>query len=504
MFSFAVDYATPSALESERDRQQLGLTACRTRPVRFHGRVTDGVLSLRMALQALGAVVWSQDSWATELEHQFAVLDPVITVHPDQIFFEAFSQDQSACGIVVVDRAIFDTEGEVTHGTTNVDFTGWLWAALGEMRTGRETWLRIEPGGFEVRTQGGGWRYETKVDVPDEWVRGFLQLQGAMALPGTRLRCRPVDLLAAIRFLSFNKARVSPRALRFELPPNEDARMVLEPFEHTIRLKGAGHQSESLRRIRTWGRRRLKLLEPLLPSADSVEIFLKGRALPTFYAVQLPGVTFLLGLTGWSSQRWTGSGSFDRLVADTGTDESLVQSALEKLRSRIRYPVAGLADDLGVRPEVASKLLAVLCQRGRAMYDLQRAEYRHRELFESPPDPARLFPPDPRREAAGRILADQQVKVERCEIRETRKQRRLKTPEGKVTVDTVVRDWVICGTVCGQPESSTEIVLDDNGRIIFGRCVCPFFDHNLMNAGPCEHMLALRIASDEQRQQHDT
>ena len=178
--------------------------------MKFHARVRRQAFPLRLTLQALGELVWSDDSWMSAEEYQFAVLDPVITVHPDRVFFEAFSQDQSAYGCVIVDRELFEDEGEVTTGTTNVDFTAWLWAALGEMRSRRNTWFRIEPAGFEVASVGAGGRFEAKVELPDHWVRGFLQLQAAMALPGTRVVCRPVDILAAIRFLRYTKAKISP------------------------------------------------------------------------------------------------------------------------------------------------------------------------------------------------------------------------------------------------------------------------------------------------------
>ena len=65
-----------------------------------------------------------------------------------------------------------------------------------------------------MRTAGAGGRFERKVDVPESWVRGFLQLQAAMGLPGTRLDVQPIDLLAALRYLRYTKARVSPRALK--------------------------------------------------------------------------------------------------------------------------------------------------------------------------------------------------------------------------------------------------------------------------------------------------
>ena len=39
----AIDYATPSVLESERDRALLGISANARRPVRFQGRVTRNI-----------------------------------------------------------------------------------------------------------------------------------------------------------------------------------------------------------------------------------------------------------------------------------------------------------------------------------------------------------------------------------------------------------------------------------------------------------------------------
>src|SRR6267154_4252325 len=171
MIPVAVDYATPSVFESNRDRALIGMAANARRPLRFNGRVIRNVPLLRFALRALGEVVWSSDLWSSEGEFMAWILDPVITVHPDRIFFEAFSQDQSVYAMVIAKPGLFETEGEVRTGTTNVDFTAWLWAALNELRSSRETWLRIEAGGFEVKTKDAGGRFEQKVELPDSWVR---------------------------------------------------------------------------------------------------------------------------------------------------------------------------------------------------------------------------------------------------------------------------------------------------------------------------------------------
>ncbi len=500
MTLFAPNYATPSVFESTRERAVLGLAADQHRPVRFHARVKEHLLSLRLALQTLGAVIWRNDEWVGADDWTFT-LDPVITVHPDRIFFEAFSQDQSTYGLVIADRGLFEPSGEVRHGTTNVDFTAWLWAALAEMRSSRETFFRVGPEGFEVATTGAGGRFEQKVDVPDAWVRGFLQLQGAMAMPGTRLSMRPVDLLAALRFLRFTKAKVSPRALRYELEPGQDAVLMLEPWEERIVLQGATHTYAEKRTIRTWGRRRLQLLDPLLPYADGVDVYLKGRALPSFYAVKLPGVTFLLGLSGWTANRWTGTGGFDLLVQPR-QGEDLSEKVLALLREKYALSVDEASTQLGADRPAVSRALASLCAAGRAIFDVERREFRHRELFSKPVDLGRLYPPDPRREEAEALVARGQVQVQSSEPRETRKKQRLKGPDGVMYREVVLRDWVVMGTVGTQ--ANVEVVLNDEDRLIFGRCGCDYFQEHLLNQGPCTHLLALLAVAKPQRQDQAT
>jgi hypothetical protein len=490
-----VNYATPSVFESTRDRATLGLSADSARPVKFHARIARDVLAVRLSLQALGELVWRSDEWVSAGERYF-ILDPIVTVHPDRVFFEGFSGDQSAYGLVIVDRNLFEPIGDVQHGTTNVDFTAWLWAALAEMRSSRETFLRVGVEGFEVATTGAGGRFEQKVDVPDDWVRGFLQLQGAMALPGTRLSVRPVDLLAAIRFLRFTKAKVSPRAIRYEFEPGEDALLILEPWEQQIPLRGAEHSYTEKRVIRTWGRRRLSLLEPMLPFAERVDIYLKGRALPSFYAVKLPGITFVLGLSGWTSQRWTSTASFDLLVAPEKPTTAR-DRALSVLQERYSARASDVASALSMELPVATQVLTSLCAEGRCIYDVESRAYRHRELFAKPMDLLKVYPPDRRRETAERFVAQRKVQIASAAPRETRKRKRFKTPEGPAYREVILRDWVVQGRVADQAD--VELVLNDEDRLIFGRCGCAFFRENILGQGPCEHLVALLLVAQPQR-----
>lgn len=498
---FGFDYASPSAFVSTRTESQLDLRADGQRPVRLHALVRpEYVLPVRLALRALGEIVWSNDTWVDDTVYGSFVLDPIVTVHRDRVFFEAFSQDQSVYGLVTVDRDVLLADGPVSTGTTNVDFTAWLWAALGEMRSSRVTWLRVGPDGLEVQTESAGGRFEPKVDVPNPWVCGFLQLQAAAAMPGTRLVVKPVDLLHAVRYLRFTKAKVSPRALRYEFPPGEDARLVLEPFEYVVPLRGVEHGRANFHTIRTWGRRRLRLIEPLLPYAAEVRVYLKGRALPSFYVAQLPGVTLTLGLSGWTANRFTTGGGHDLATGVEDADPDVMAIALTDLQEAETTTAANIAARADCDLPAADRALARLCRRGRAIFDVEARRFRHRELFAHPLDEAAetlLFPPDLRREAARRLVASGAVAVTRCEAEETQKVRTFKTSQGAITRRVVFRDWRVVGSMPGADR--TEVVVAQNGRVIYGRCTCAFFDQHLLNQGPCAHMVALLDASAERR-----
>ena len=88
------------------------------------------------------------------------------------------------------------------------------------------------------------------------------------------------------------------------------------------------------------------------------------------------------------------------------------------------------------------------------------------------------------------------VRLTSSGFRETRKLRRLKTPDGPIERELVFRDLVVGAEVDGQ---TTEIVLSDEDRLIFGRCTCTFFAEHLLNQGPCAHLVATRLAADALR-----
>ena len=122
------------------------------------------------------------------------VLDPVITVHPDEIFFECFSKDESSYGKLSASHNVFKSISDFKCGTTNIDYSAALYEEFQKIRSYKNTKLQIDPSGFEVKTSHEEDFTEVKIDLPDSWVRGFLQVSSAMNLDAVSFDLHPMDM----------------------------------------------------------------------------------------------------------------------------------------------------------------------------------------------------------------------------------------------------------------------------------------------------------------------
>jgi hypothetical protein len=139
------------------------------------------------------------------------VLDPVITVHPDQVFFECFSKDESVYGKLSCGYDVFKDINEFKCGTTNIDYSDNLYQEFQKIRTYKETDFKIDPSGFDVKTTGEENYKEVKIDLPDSWVRGFLQVSSAMTSNKVSFELEAIDIANFISVLKRNKERKGPR-----------------------------------------------------------------------------------------------------------------------------------------------------------------------------------------------------------------------------------------------------------------------------------------------------
>jgi hypothetical protein len=122
------------------------------------------------------------------------VLDPVITVHPDQILFECFSRDEASYASLSCSHNVFGQHGDMACGTTNIDYSDALYTEFQKIRDYKQTRFGIQQAGFSVTSgQDEQWQ-EPEIDLPDSWIRGFLQVSTAMSLPAVQLQLHPMDI----------------------------------------------------------------------------------------------------------------------------------------------------------------------------------------------------------------------------------------------------------------------------------------------------------------------
>ncbi|MDE1463733.1 SWIM zinc finger family protein [Spartinivicinus poritis] len=405
------------------------------------------------------------------------VLDPVITVHPDQVMFECFSQDESAYGCLSCNYEVFKNITDQAYGTTNIDYSAGLYNEFQKIRDYRKTELRIEPAGFSVATSGSEQFKEEKIDLPDSWVRGFLQVSSAMTLPMVEAVLHPMDIHNLLFHLKRKKERHGPRSLRFQLLPGKPVKVIIEPWEQSITFHRSIFQGTEEREIRIWGRRRLLMLERLLPYAKQFKMCLLGTGMPSFFIADLGDLRFTLGLSGWSSNDWSRMGEFNLMTSREEVDADTQATVFKQLQKSWSASTDQLAVSLKLERSIIISALSAYSQAGRVVYDLASDVYRCRELSREPLPIDALRFASPQEEKAQRLLTAGLVKLKH------------QTPyaDGIKLVGQVRDDG---------KKLSVELIIDSDRRLTQASCECSHFIRNRLYKGPCEHMLALRLRAE--------
>ena len=403
------------------------------------------------------------------------VLDPVITIHPDELFFECFSQDESTYGKLGCNYNVFKEIDDYKCGTTNVDYSAALYEEFQKIRDYKETELKVDPGGFTVQTTNEEQYKEVKIDLPDSWVRGFLQVSSAMTLPTIQFDLHPMDIYSICLLLRRFKEKRGPRSLRYILEPGYPVKIVLEPWGKEIICARSVYTGNSKHEIRTWGRRRLLILERLIPVAKKFTVHLLGTGLPAFYIADLGDINFTLGLSGWTANDWSHAGNFDLLAPRMVVDDATKQKVFATMQKEWLATSQQIAKQLNIETAKVSGALSAYTQAGRVIYDLNSNVYRLRELSREPLPFEKLRFDNPREELAAQLLRSSDIKFTRSPM-----------SDGSMK---------LAGTVKGLRRTyNSEMVIDADEKMKSAVCDCSFYIENKLYKGPCEHMLAIRQA----------
>jgi hypothetical protein len=511
-------YAGASRVATSGDTATVELFGNLQRPqVRFEGKIKNP-LRFREAVSALYSVIGSDFRYAPKDRTQYiaylrlkrdvaplgvwqaqqayfswmlrndptavSILDPLVSVHPDQVMVETFGKDESTYACLAFNRAAFAEAGEAAHGTTNIDFSDALYASVQQIRGYRDTALALGHDGPKPTPEERKGTLEKKLQVPDSWLRGFLQVQSAATLPFDHVRLAPMDLYNVLRHLRMNGDRKGKRrGLRFELVPAQQPRIVAEPWETVFTTTEDVFRGKAARLIRVWGRRRLMTMKRFLPFVQAVDVYLLGSGLPSFWVFRGGDITLTLGLTGFTGANWSSALGFDLLLPRKTQDGEPTKKVVAYLRDdHWKSDAKELATQTGIKGAALVEAIQVGCQNGELMYDIANNVYRYRPITEKPLDLARLQFRNQREKVAHDLLTRRGAVKIQSENRIAGIGLEL---TGQVSVEEDKRDY------------RPQMVLADEGQVRKVTCTCAAFRKQGIKAGPCVHLIALRLAFAE-------
>lgn len=444
-----------------------------------HREIQDRIASLRKVISTFNRVdVWWDERrvfWKWLYDHNRAawvVLDPIVSVQPDATFFEAFSLDESTYARVTLPHEATVADHEPVLGTTNIDFGVGLERELARTRSYRPLHLAVGAKSVTVDT-GVSSTVERKIDLPETWVRGLVEVQAALALAPISVTINSSALADVLSALEAEREKHGPRALVFNLNPGEPITIEIQPWGHVIVASTESYEGPTSQQIKVWGRRRLRVLKELLPLTPTVSVRLVDSGMPSFWSITIDGIDLTIGLSGWTSQDWAGRARFSAILPASAADGP-VEAAAAELSLRYSLSVDELVSAINVTPGQARLLLQRLCVAGTAMYDPTTNRYRWRALF---PDID--------------LSADTDAGLE-----ERRGVELFTSDAVTINSDEYYGPERRIGANVQGHERAQSVTLrrDEDGRVLNAQCDCSHFRYHKMRQGPCRHIVATSLA----------
>ena len=404
------------------------------------------------------------------------VLDPVITVHNDQVSFEAFSIDESIYGCLSVAMDEFDLLQKPALGTTNIDFSVKLEKEMQRFRSYTDVTLSINPEGFTVDNDIVPEYVEKKIDLPDTWIKGFNQVSSAAALSGIEIELSPSDMYDICAFLRKHTDKKSPRYMKWILEPGQRVQIVFEPFGTVITLN-AVYNGQQRREEKIWGRRRWLVTEKLIPLSKAFYVRLLGFGMPQFIRADMGSMQMVIGFSSWSSNDWVKGTAFNIMAGFTGM--GCYDRVYPLMKNKRCLSMNEIYNNIpGTKNNKTKAGIGMLFRRGEGYFDIASNKVRFRQLCNTP-IPEELY---------------EVTDIERDV------QKYSKLTFDNMTVRYTQRKEFIFSTKYSQhglvPSDNTEIVIDQDGQITKVDCCCSKFKRGEKNiSDPCAHILALYVAS---------
>jgi len=441
-YAFASDFIS----KGEGGRMQLATSGGRAEfPYFFQGQIKHPRLTAQL-LRTLAKVVTARFHIpAAMLRKILATRDPVLTSGGGMIRFEGFSGCCSTYARVDLTPDAYDGV-VVGQGTTNVDFNSGMQAALAQIRDDERVGLAV--GTDEVALlRGADQIVERKVKLPVRWLKGFVEVQAYQSRMEQRAQLNKIETL---RFLRSLPRTVMAKTVYWVVPARGGLR--LSPREN----KGA---------LRVAGIERLRLLEDLAPMSSGMTLFADSGGNATEWRLHFGPLNFHLTI---SAEVWRGFSGEGQVLTELAAKERdrLLKLAQGILKWQAEIRPEEFTSNWDASPDSLRQAFATLGSRGLVGYDLARGAYFHREL---PFDLSLIEEMHPRLKNAQQIVESGGVRI-------------LQQTENLIIAE-------VPGT-----DVTHRVQLSDDGD----RCTCPWHAKHQGSRGPCKHILAVQILTEQE------
>lgn len=370
---------------------------------------------------------------------QMALLkDPIVTAGNERLRFEGFSH---CAGVYArIDVLPEGLDGEfLENGTTNVDFNQPMITALGSILPNEEIMLSV--GQKEVGLYKGESKIiERKVPLPAKWIKGLGTVQ--------------VYLSESEKRHTFNK--IQTQQLFRGMPKG----VVKSDYYLIVRgNKPVFSPVKSANSVCIGGLHRLRLLEPLLPYIDGLQVFAHANMQSTTWQLNMGNIRLSFSLSRECWRGFSGEGAvLDSLISDV-PDEWI--DALDKYAyANQSFNPGRLALEENIRFDNVKNSTGRLAAMGLLGYDLNDREFFYRRL---PFKLSRIIGLNPRIKNAEKLIEDGKVEI---------------LNNNKERTEARVRGTGVHHTVIIQEEKE--------------RCTCEWFSKYQGERGPCKHVLAVK------------
>ncbi|MBP2618951.1 SWIM zinc finger family protein [Chryseobacterium jejuense] len=370
---------------------------------------------------------------------QMALLkDPIVTAGNERLRFEGFSH---CAGVYArVDVLPDGLNGEfLENGTTNVDFNQPMITALGSIRPNENIMLSVGEKEVELYKEEKK-VVERKVPLPAKWIKGLGTVQ--------------IYLSESEKQHTFNK--IQTQQLFRGMPKG----VVKSDYYLIVRgNKPMFSPVKSADAVCIGGLHRLRLLEPLLPYIDSMQVFPHPNMKSTTWQLYMGNIRFSFSLSRESWRGFSGEGAVLNSLTTEVPDEWI--DALDKYayaNQSFNATVLALEENLSLSK--TENLTGRLAAMGLLGYDLDENEFFYRRL---PFKLSRILGLNPRMKNAEKLIEDGKV-----EILNNTKERTEARVEGTGVHHTVI--------------------LEEDKE----RCTCEWFSKYQGERGLCKHVLAVK------------